>query len=1412
MAKEKNVMSLTENNEHLLDVFSNDFYLELGTIGYDAINALLRKKPVDYSDLSYFDIIKKGIGSMQSGSHELINKLPFLHFNNIVNRNKGYQLVLTYGLLLQRKGYKETFAPIILIPVKMFFEEDNITFQMVSKPFPNPYLKTEKSEKKFDFSINDSLTNILNLDKYIMNLVKHHTNNVRLENYLTFVEVKNPEIQLRHDLFKLDNNLGSKITERYAVYGDNDTYTITPLDRTQRTAVAIASSGNSFALTGFGGTGKTTTLINIASDAMKKGKRVLYVSNNDNTLKNVYETFEENNLENMVSVLTNTFASINERNMDFRKGQIFDQISKQELLEKYNQIEEYEKLLTVKKRNYLMIDIMNNLILTKKPQNEFNDTLMKPAYRLYKHEINDILKALEIIDNNCGKIPSFINSNFINIPITHNIKSSVEPMQLIEKIHHNYCILREEKNTLEKKYGFNTIKNYAHFRNQNLNYLKINKKNIPISWYKEVKENVELKNAFPGFVKALRTLPKFKNEVEITNKLYDSLNSRYDLLNSEFDVKAAISDITSEYFNIEDTKSIDEVLRDYRKIESEFEKAKEYCKELEVDFGKLKSKLDLNITLSDTKIINEILDLIYVFDKGYFSKAWCNYNSLEILYDKMQSIENVLDEYQECIEVYNKMFDGLDNLDNNIALIEKKNKDENSKYRGKLTSDLLKKFNFIRKYFIKVPQMKKDYKDITYADYKYKVHVSEVFRQFIDKLNSISDEKTRMNIEDAIFDLRGSGIVDLLSIAKGFKKAWLNVFVSYDFFNHYKLVEEADNAVNKIKEIRKAAIYFEKVVNWQEKMHVLLKNHDYEVLFEAYQTLDSNTDYLKQMIKRINDNENYKILYGQHFKAEKTNIFELENLIKNYQFYISLFIDSESLVNSFDNEINKTILIHVNNAEKVINDIESLYQEYVKMFKTSISKYYYDSISTVISNFQVLLESKEELETYLTITNQLKVLLKYKLYSLNDYIVYNDNQLFKDRFKYAYFKKLYEEFVCENNEFINIDHFEKLLDNIMFLEKDLHNSNIEVIKISHPKGYRTGKARHLNYNQYITKNTGSKMLFLTDTRTANLFLDIELFDLVLIDDAHLLHANEYYKVVNCPQVIIAGMEQLQTSVANNLLSRVRKTATIPLKYRYSKSPLNLLTQYADLKGRFYSDVESNKGIKVSKENCNSLLLKLYKENPEYKINYFTSSYNKMHNIFQTVGNVLYDKGCSIYEINRYFSDNLNVSDLQTGYLIEADYNILDLASYNHIDDGFVSVSMINELLGCKKELIIIDSKDDLCKDHSKRFVMEIKKTVNHVVPQFFVEDNSVVEKISNSLSGYRIKTVGTYLPLNLVVEYEGKYYGIMIFENPGSTDFAIMNEYREINSSDFPIIIIWLSDLVNDYNKIIKKVVEGIRS
>ena len=66
--------------------------------------------------------------------------------------------------------------------------------------------------------------------------------------------------------------------------------------------------------------------------------------------------------------------------------------------------------------------------------------------------------------------------------------------------------------------------------------------------------------------------------------------------------------------------------------------------------------------------------------------------------------------------------------------------------------------------------------------------------------------------------------------------------------------------------------------------------------------------------------------------------------------------------------------------------------------------------------------------------------------------------------------------------------------------------------------------------------------------------------------------------------------------------------------------------------------------------------------------------------------------------------------------------------------------------------------------------------------------------------------------MNLVVEYDNKYYGIILFENPSNTEFTLLNEYREFKSYDFPIVAVWLSSLVEDYNKAISEIVKEIRS
>ena len=1412
MANEfKNRIRLAKDNDHLLDIFTDDYYLELGTIEYDVISNLLKGKLVEYTHIAYYDIMKRGIGAMESNSKEMQYKLPFMHFNNIVNKNKANILVITYGLLLQRKGYKESFVPMILIPVKMYIENDTIYFQMISKPMENPYIKHERQDFRNELYNKEKMDDIYLMDRYVMNFVKHQTSNVRLENYLTFVKTEQPEVQIHHEMFKLDNAYGATLTEKYAIEGRSANYNITALDQNQRNAVAIASKGNSFAITGYEGTGKTTTLINIASDAIKNGKRVLYISNNDSTLDKVYETFKEKKLDSFVTSFSKPFFMINEKNHENKRGQVLDYVLKNELSDHYQEIERYENKLSSKICNTPLIEIMNELILTPKPQSLFSDKIMKDSYDLYKYEIHEIIHALKVIDEKMAKIGSFKDSHFVNIPITHQITDINQPMHLIQNIYVNYSILQKERVALEQEFGIADIVNYARFKNLITYYTKLNKKRIPSSWYNEYLDGRTTKEAFKNFNEAKKVFVKLKGEIEHYQNTLKEIKSIYNINKSKFNVEKAINDITSNLFKKEDVKTVDAVLRDYVKIFDETKKAKELSNSLESIFGKMKAKLGYSLLLNDTELIEEVNDYINVLSKGYFSKTWLDFSKSEGILNKMIMIETTLDQYEESVNVYTKYFDSLLSLDNNIKTLETKNHDQNSKFKHILISKLLPHLYYIRKNNLKISQLKKDYKDLTYSEYKYKVHVSDVYKEFIVKHNKIANEKVRNQVDKALQDLRSSGIVDILEIIKNYQNTLDSINGLYKYFLDYKLVNSTDCIIEKMDAIRLTHNYMAKVSDWQKAMSEFLMIPQKQILFNTYLYFEQKERELNNVKMSINNNKSYKFLFEALFQGENTKPTEILNLINDFDIYLTLFNKPSSLVQSFDAKIDKDILDHISSSNEIINDINDNFLGYIKLFKDSVSKYYYDDLTTVIANFKTLLESREELRLYLDISNKMKIILKYKLNDLNNYIIANDKERVTNRFKYSYYNHVYNEYVNSNPEFLSVQEYNKSLEKITHLENDLIDSNIEILKISNSHHCKTGKAKNMNYNQYIINNSGSKLLFLSDTNIVNLFLDMTLFDLVLIDDAQLLNANEYHKAIKCQQVIIAGTEQLQTSISNSLISRIRHNAIMPFKYRYTRTPLTLLMKMKNIKGRFYSDINKNKGVSICKDNYNSLIAKLIKRNSEAKINFFTSSIAKAHNIYQVIGNILYDKGLSANEISKYFEDKLNICDLKLGYSIEADYNILDLSTYHDVNDEYISYNMADLLISCGSELIILDSKNLLNKsDKNKKFVELIINIIEEEPKELTYLPQTLQDKISKTLRRSQIKTLGSYYPLSLVLEYDNKYYGLMIIENPECTEFTIINEYREFKSNDFPISVVWLSDLVDDFGKAMQKVVKEI--
>jgi len=1406
--EKKHNLKISNNNKHLLDVFSDDFYLELGSIDYDPLNNLLNRKLVDFKQLSCLDIINKGLGSMHCDSDELSYKLPFLKLNNIVEKNKSCQIVLTYGLLLRRQGYKEHFAPIILIPVRLYFEDNTIWFQMINKPVVNPHIISEVN-KSTDLS--DKLDNINNMDKFIMNFVHNHTNNVRYENYLTVMHISHPEINLRHEKYSIDSSVDTNVVDEYSVDGEKDYYNITSLDRAQRKAVAMASAGNSFAMSGYDGTGKTTTLINIAADAIKNGKRVLYISNNDSTLKEVEDTYRNNDLQRYVSVLTKSFPKINEKSFEIKRGQILEPVLKSDLKQRYEKVEELSNCFTYKIKNYLLIEIMKELIVTPKPDRLFDEKIMKNSYRLYRHEIDEVLDALDIIEKEMTKMPSFINSNFINVPISHNIKDYREPISLLQKIYLNYCILKEEKDILEKKYGFAKITDYALFINRIKDYFKLNKTKIPLTWYAIIDESkINTKEKFGNFARAKELFSEFKDEIihYLSNEriINDSYTSRV----FNFDIKNAIKQVTDKYFDLKNS-NVDLVLKDYHNIDSKLNETLNYCDKLEEIFAKIKSRIGFSLELKDTKIINQILELIFVLDKGYFTKVWCDYENHKGIYNKLVLYENTIDQYEECLKTYNVYFDHLNNIDVHIKMLEKKNRDENSRYKKFNVRQLLSCLYFLRENQRNISTYKKEYKNLTNVEYQYKVHVSDVYKEFIEKYEAIENEKCRKQVGKTLQELKGSGISDLLTLAKDYITTEDNINQAYKFFESYFLVTNNNLLIEKIKHIRGIKKYVKNVVNCQNEMKEVLRSSSDTILINDYLLLLQNMNTRKSLETQINGNKEYQFLYESLFKGVETNIDELELFINDFELYLDVFNDSDCLIKSFEPIYNGQIVIHLQNAEKIIKEISDLFQGYVKMFKTNISKFYYDDFKKIIKYFKNLLDSEEELKTYLKISDQMKVLLKYKLFNLNNFIIYNNHELVKDRFKYSYYLYLYEEYKKNNPGFIDSKKHEALLESILFLEKDLLDNNKEIIRLSN-KNFRYGKAGYLNYNQYIEINKKNKMLFLSDTTIANQYLNVDLFDLVIIDDAHLLNPNEYYKVISGKQVIMAGTEQIQTSLNNNLLTRMRPSNVVKLRYKYKTTPLLLLDQNEGIIGRFYSDVDDNKGIQITSEDHNSVLIDLYRDNPDCKVNFYTSSLSIMHELIKNIGGVLYDKDYTVEQIYLFFKYNLNISDLTNGYSLDSDYNVLYLDSYNEINDEALAINMIRTLLNCSKKLIVIDNKHHLSEEKYSAFVKQIDLVINHQLSKCVLQENTIISQISKSLSKYQIKTKLISSPLHLVVEYDRKYFGILIFENPGNTEFTLLNEYREFKSYDFPIVVVWLSSLVDDYNKAINEIVKGIRS
>lgn len=1430
---------LQKNANYLKDVFSTSPYIELGNIDYMVMDRINNFEKVDIEEITDFRLQNSNVTNFKINDKELQNILPYMFLSNINKKNKSMQIFLTYGLL----SYKNTdgmelFAPIILIPVNLYFEEQKIFIQKFSRPIVNTILNNElektlsvERKKLISLSITEKFNTLHSMDKYILSMSSLPGLDVKLENYLTIGESVEKDIKINHNRFPITRAHENYLIDRYYQRKDNLNF-VFPLNKKQREALLNAEENNNFVIVGRMGTGKTTTLINICLEKIKDGNRVLYVSNQNETLNQVYNFFEEKHLENYAINFSNSFSSFYFGEASLYNKEIpvtNDNIAN--LLEKYKQIKNYEKMFYSRLLDNRYLEVQNELVLLSlkgKKLLEIDD-----LSKLYKTDYLAVVKSLKLIEKNRKVINYIADSKWKEIPLTNRIKNRKNVLNLIYAIHRAFKILDSEKQVLEEDFGIVKILNLAMLRNVVRTIKRLSVGDVPESWKKI---------NFEKYYKAEKLYPNLKDDISKLQELEYHIENVYQdldkiLINSEIDIALG------ENYQEEDFEKIDQIFSKRKELVLIANKAS-YNKELlennlKVIQKALNIKLDLNVyNITFLIELSEFLGNVKISQKQVHVAV--NKNKNYILKEIIKINEEYVERLKE-INVFEQDYPGVDfeKLDNYLTIFKtgvftRENKKilsifikDKRRFNQKLyVKEIINRIENVNNSLIIINKLKKKYFDFTNLDidefeddYTNISLISDYLDSLKDTLyfkNVVSFFKDNNRIGKKAFNrTRNSFSIFLVSY-----KEYFNIHAIYKNYG-FNLSEEFTEFYYEIININN---YLQKVFSSNDRVATVVKDDTLDYIsFKTYLDIRDSKNAIISITDSLKLNDDYREIYGEMYNEGLTNINAISRVIQNFGNYIKCFIDDKNAIETLKIDINFKLSNHLNRCLEVSDEINTLFQHYSKVFKFGVTKFLYADYSETIDYMSDLLKSEEELIAYLNIVDGLQVIYDNNLNKLADYILFlkEEDTLVND-FKYTYFSNLQNLFLEKYENINNYLEIEEKLKEVVVLEKEIIKDNtlniVNEIRKNTGNKFSIHNINELDYKAYLHRTKNIKNLVLAPTSIVNHYLDINEFDLVIIDDAHLLDANEYNEAIKGKQVIICGELQLQSVASNNLISRMRSNSIINMNYRFIPTPKNLLNYMEGSLGLIKNTFSSNKGIKVITNSILDFVTNLYINNDHVLINIFSKGFNGQKEIYEELTNLFIENDFSKNKIIDIFANKLNVVDLSIGYLYHSDYNIIYLEDYYDVDSEPLVNNMIDYLLLCKEKLIIYDNKGYL-EQIDSGFVNILNKIVNS--PEKWLFNDRIVNKSVVALGKLLISKGYNAFPghdeLSLTLEKNDKLYGVLLFSDYMRNNYEMLNEYRDYYNlfikRDFNVIIAWINSEENNLdeiaNKIIKEITDG---
>lgn len=1322
-------IKLAKTNPPLVDCLVEDYFNPLSYLSFETLENVLDGDDVLLSSLSEDTSIN--------------SKMPY--FENMQNKERGWKVFITHGLIHETNDNKN-FMPIVLIPVYLFTSGDNYAVRIYGDVRFNPLIKDIIT--KYNISIlglKKSRLTPYDLDKFCRQFFNIPNRDVVIENYLCIANTDYPNIIINHDLFK-SNGYDSSCGEHYL---SSEAKFFTQLNYKQRLAVERASVGQSFALVGAKGTGKSTVLFNIIANALIKGKKVAYIANEHSSIVNMHNLFSSLNINHELLTFNTIDTKTSQLNLNIQ-----DLVDREKLKKAYFSLDKYIASLSSRILDHRASDIMTELIEIGpniKPFKFGESELLN----IYKNEYLNICAALKKVDMILTRLAMPAGSIYNLIPLKTNSYTAAEAFKTIQKLEVALNDTIEAKVKLEKKFNVNSTINYAGVKAECINLNIGELESFPISWRD---------NNFLRFEEAKNLLPKLAEKLKAIKAAKENIVSLYD---NYGDYNTDIKTIFSSYFSGNDNTLVNRAFSDIEFLISLTTNASRLAMEVVESFKKVVDEHKYTKEFSNNWFRLRS-DLAKFVSENYYSPKWVSKLDSRKFINELEVLEHSIESYDECMAKALKC--GIRSVNSELMLKLRQATSEAKGYKRASASEVKELYNELKKHVLnkRINEMHFKYRELAgrrYEKGKSAVIELKALINFIklhneDRENIVSILKNH-NVQ-YVKDRIKIGDIKISQVTELAKRISSYLPTNIDF----------SSPTDVISYVIDAKAFSDKLNEIKQHMAKWLKNKARKVSIECFYELRDLENNHKAMINSL-DHRKYSLLYGTMYRKDASDVNEISRRIDAYHNFISSFKSKEDANNvitkksnyiKFSESLNALI-----NANKNLDDV---LQEYNKIFKEHIAKFLYDSFDDNKKRIVSLLSSYDELKDYVDVCAQLQVLYKYGLskFAWSIYTGAVKDALFTFRSNYlnVLFKKLKEDNsfkYSEANDAISV---------ICDLEKDLIRENLRYIQRRATRyAHKLAITSLAYFNRYLTPNA---------------------YDVVIMDDANMLDANDYEKVLSASQIILAGESSFRNAGQNSILLQFRSDDIVLLKHRYTLTPLPLLASLKELKGIIDYEVDA---VEVSKDSPLKVILDIIKNDQSASINYYSEDLKDRRILIDQLFVNLEKQGLSQTDIIKLIKEQINICSIASGASIDADYNII-----NHDSCHLDSVSELCDNIVLAKKKFIICSKKNL--EETRLFASD--------GCSFYLE-NSMLSKVAKSLKqkGFSIK--GSLEGISLIA-MKGK--NVMHLYLLGDNDFdevydVIRNACVYENVENVKTYLLWAQEVVEDYDGLINKICARVK-